>query len=205
MSITTWCHHCGANAVRKEYIFRAEHSYAQFYCGQCNRAWAEAAGERRSCPSSRGQLATGVVSRTGAAYTSMDGRLRSPFVEDGLYYHRTHESHLIPDDFKEAKTELATAQSSRMTGFRGTRARVRSGSNNNVPSGVPHLLADQQRLARLRDSLIDAAVTVSNDVVSSQPRAWVVREGRPALIFATDPNGRAVTPRGCACSHSCRH
>jgi hypothetical protein len=30
--------------------------------------------------------------------------------EDGLYYHRTHESHRIPDDFKESKTELATAQ-----------------------------------------------------------------------------------------------
>jgi hypothetical protein len=30
--------------------------------------------------------------------------------QDGLYYHRTHESHIIPADFKEAKTELATAQ-----------------------------------------------------------------------------------------------
>jgi hypothetical protein len=50
MSITTWCQHCGANAVRNEYIFRAEHSYTQFYCGQCGRAWAEHAGERRQMP-----------------------------------------------------------------------------------------------------------------------------------------------------------
>jgi transposase-like protein len=51
MSIATRCHHCGANAVRKEHIFRAEHSYTQFYCGHCNRAWAEDAGERRQTPS----------------------------------------------------------------------------------------------------------------------------------------------------------
>jgi hypothetical protein len=50
MSIATRCHHCGANAVRKEHIFRAEQSYTQFYCGHCNRAWAEDAGERRQTP-----------------------------------------------------------------------------------------------------------------------------------------------------------
>ena len=29
---------------------------------------------------------------------------------DGLYYHRTHKSHIIPDDFRDSKCELATAQ-----------------------------------------------------------------------------------------------
>jgi hypothetical protein len=31
-------------------------------------------------------------------------------LRDGLYYHRTHESHVIPDEFTESKRELATAQ-----------------------------------------------------------------------------------------------
>jgi hypothetical protein len=31
-------------------------------------------------------------------------------LRDGLFHHRTHESHLIPNDFKESKSELATAQ-----------------------------------------------------------------------------------------------
>jgi hypothetical protein len=31
-------------------------------------------------------------------------------LRDGLYYHRTHESHIIPGDFKESKIELASAQ-----------------------------------------------------------------------------------------------
>ena len=30
--------------------------------------------------------------------------------QDGLYHHRTHESHMIPDDFRDSKRELATAQ-----------------------------------------------------------------------------------------------
>jgi hypothetical protein len=52
--------------------------------------------------------------------------------QDGLYYHRTHESHIIPADFKEAKTELATAQTFADDRFRVTRANVPVGRSGRV-------------------------------------------------------------------------